>query len=46
MGCVRSDRCVVGVSTSPRVEIVVSRAAAKAAGVSFSQAFRVMIREI
>jgi hypothetical protein len=46
MGCVRSGRCVVGVSTSPRVEIVVSRAAAKAAGVSFSQAFRVMIREI
>ncbi len=44
--CVRSGRCVVGVSTSPRVEIVVSRAAATAAGVSFTQAFLVMIREI
>jgi hypothetical protein len=46
MSCVRSGRCVVGVSTSPRVEIVVSRAAASASRVSFSQAFRVMIREI
>ncbi|MEJ0058363.1 MAG: hypothetical protein WDM79_01670 [Terricaulis sp.] len=46
MGCVRSGRCVVGVSASPRVEIVVSRAAARLSRVSFSQAFRVMIREI
>jgi hypothetical protein len=46
MNCVRSGHCVVGVSASPRVEIVVSRAAAAASGVSFSQAFRVMIREI
>ncbi len=46
MTCVRSGRCVVGVATSPRVEIVVSRSAATASRVSFSQAFRVMIREI
>jgi len=46
MACVRSGRCVVGVATSPRVEIVVSRAAATASRVTFSQAFRVMIREI
>jgi hypothetical protein len=46
MSCVRSGHCVVGVATSPRVEIVVSRSAATASRVSFSQAFRVMIREI
>jgi hypothetical protein len=46
MACVRARRCVVGVAASPRVEIVVSRAAAAASGVSFAQAFRVMIREI
>ena len=46
MNCVNTGRCVVGVRASPRVEIVVSRAAALAAGVSFSQAFRVMIHEI
>jgi len=46
MSCVRSGRCVVGVAASPRVEIIVSRASALASRVSFSQAFRVMIREI
>lgn len=46
MACVRSGRCVVGVAASPRVEIVVSRAAQRASGASFSQAFSVMIREI
>lgn len=46
MSCVNSGHCVVGVATAPRVEIVVSRSASTATGVSFAQAFRVMIREI
>ena len=46
MNCVQSRLCVVGVRALPRVEIVVSRDAAAASRVSFSQAFRVMIREI
>ena len=46
MNCVRNGHCVVGVAAQPRVEILVSRRAADAAGVSFAQAFRVMIREI
>jgi hypothetical protein len=46
MACVNSGNCVVGVAAEPRVEIVVSRAASGANGVSFAQAFRVMIREI
>lgn len=46
MSCVRAGRCVVGVAAQPRVEIVVSREAARACNVSFAQAFRVMIREV
>jgi len=46
MACVNSGNCVVGVAAEPRVEIVVSRAASSASGISFAQAFRVMIREI
>ena len=45
MSCVTSGNCAVGVATSPRVDIIVSRAATSAAGIDFSQAFRVMIRE-
>jgi hypothetical protein len=46
MACVRAGYCVIGVTAQPRVEIVVSRRAARAAHVSFAQAFRVMFREI
>lgn len=46
IGCVRAGHCVIGVSASPRVEITVSRNAARAAQISFAQAFRVMIREV
>lgn len=46
LDCVRANHCVVGVASSPRVEIIVSRSAARASGVSFAQAFRVMIREV
>lgn len=46
MSCVNSGSCVVGVAAEPRVEIVVSRAASAANGITFAQAFRVMIREV
>lgn len=46
MACVNSGKCVVGVAAEPRVDIVVSRAAATASAIAFQQAFRVMIREI
>jgi hypothetical protein len=46
MACVRGGHCVVGVAVRPRVDIVISRAAAAAANVRFSQAFRVVFREI
>lgn len=44
--CVRSGACVMGVTTAPKVEITVNRAAAAAVGASFKAAFRMMIKEI
>ena len=46
MACVRAGQCVVGVTASPRVDIVVSRDAAMASGVSFADVFRVIFREL
>jgi hypothetical protein len=44
--CVQSGACVMGVSTDPKVDITVNRAAAAAVGVAFKAAFRMMIKEI
>lgn len=44
--CVRSGACVMGVTTTPKVEITVNRAAAAAVGAAFKAAFRMMIKEI
>jgi hypothetical protein len=44
--CVASGACVMGVTTDPKVEIVVNRSAAAAVGVAFKAAFRMMIKEI
>lgn len=46
LACVRSGACVMGVATTPKVEITVNRAAASAVGVAFKAAFRMMIKEI
>ena len=43
---VKAGRCTVGVSSSPKIEIVVNRAAAAASGTTFSTVFRMMITEI
>lgn len=44
--CVNSGACVLGVTTEPKVEIVVNRSAASAVGAAFKSAFRMMIKEI
>jgi hypothetical protein len=44
--CVQAGRCVMGVKTAPKVEIVISKAAAEASSITFGQAFRMMISEI
>ncbi|MFN3228288.1 MAG: hypothetical protein ACK41P_00370 [Asticcacaulis sp.] len=46
MACVKSGACVMGVSASPKVEIVVNSASAAAVGVKFKAAFKMMIKEI
>ena len=44
--CVQSGACVMGVTTEPKVEITVNRAAAASVGAVFKAAFRMMIKEI
>jgi hypothetical protein len=43
---VKDGNCAMGVRALPRVEILVNRAAAAATGMTFSEAFRVMITEM
>jgi altronate dehydratase len=46
LGQVRSGRCVMGVRSQPKIEILVNRTAAQQAKLSFSSVFRMMITEI
>lgn len=46
LGCVQAGRCAVAVSSQPRVQITVSRAACKAANVQFGSAFLMLVKEI
>ncbi|WP_417317222.1 hypothetical protein [Emcibacter sp.] len=45
MSCVESDLCVVGVESSPKVSIVVSKSATQASSLSFGSAFLMMVKE-
>ena len=44
--CVTSGRCVVAIATSPRVQITVNRAAARAVDAKFGSAFLMLVKEI
>ena len=44
--CVRAGHCAVAVQSSPKIQIIVSRAACGAAGIRFSAAFLMLVREI
>ncbi|MDE2337007.1 MAG: DUF4154 domain-containing protein [Alphaproteobacteria bacterium] len=44
--CVDSQSCVMGVVSEPSINIEISRAAATASGVQFSQALELMVREV
>jgi len=46
MAYVRSAQCILGFSSQPTVEIVLNHDAANSAGVRFSQAFRMLVREL
>lgn len=44
--CAEKGACVMAVRSTPKVEIVISRAAGTEAGVAFKQAFKMLITEI
>ncbi len=44
--CVDSQSCVMGVESEPNVNIEISRTAAAASGIEFSQALELMVREV
>lgn len=46
LGCVQAAHCVVAISSAPRVQITVSRAASKAANIRFGSAFLMLVKEI
>lgn len=46
MSCVQAGRCAVAISSAPRVQITVSRAAARAANIQFGSAFLMLVKEI
>jgi len=46
LDCVQAGRCVVGIRSTPRVEIIVNRAAARAANIRFGSAFLMLVKEI
>ncbi len=43
--CAYEGKCAVGVSSTPRVEVIVNRAVATSCEVEFTEAFRMMVRE-
>jgi hypothetical protein len=43
---VQSGTCIMAVMSQPKVSIIVNHAAAEAAGITFAQAFRMLIKEI
>lgn len=44
--CVQSGRCVVGVTSAPKTQITINRAAARATNVRFGSAFLMLVKEI
>jgi len=46
LNCVKSNKCVLGIASKPRVEIYFSKAAADAAKISFAEAFTMLVKLI
>jgi hypothetical protein len=45
LSCVRSGSCTIGVSSDPRIEVIVNRRVSQVSGVNFTEAFRMMVTE-
>ena len=46
LGCVRANKCVLGIVSKPHVEIYYSKIAADAAKISFDQIFTLLIKQM
>ncbi len=46
IGCVQAGRCAVAVSSTPKVQITVNRAACQAAHIQFGSAFLMLVKEV
>lgn len=46
MACVASGKCVLGVSVSPKVEIILNASAGQSSNIGFAQALRMLVREV
>lgn len=46
LGCVRAQKCILGIQSRPRVEIYYSKEAAQNANVVFGQVFSLLVTEI
>ena len=44
--CVQASRCVVGITSAPKTQIIVNRAAARASNIRFGSAFLMLVKEI
>jgi hypothetical protein len=45
LDCARRGKCTVGIASDPRVEVIVNSEQARASGIQFSEAFRMMVTE-
>jgi hypothetical protein len=43
LDCVRANKCTIGISSAPKVEIIVSTQQVQASAIQFSDAFRMMV---
>ena len=46
LSCVQANKCILGIVSRPNVEIYYSKTAADAAKISFSQAFKMLVKQI
>jgi len=45
LSCVRAGICTVGIASTPRVEVLVNRHVSETSGVTFTEAFRMLVTE-
>lgn len=46
LGCVKANKCILGLVSKPSVDIYYSKSAADAAKITFSPAFTMLVKQI